>query len=221
MDTEPRGPGRYVLWMVNEDAAYREVAARREIVADEPGAGGKLAAALEGWVAAFDRAIEESGDFAASVATMTADGCFDVRAVVERWVLANPSGTATVVQQPPAAPEPIVPAEPVPEPALERGPERVADEVRAAPRPDADSSPDVAYFHSLLQGGIERAQIDEAFPGFRQVIDEAVSQHAASAPILSDVPPKPSRADLNDEIRGLLQQLQESGKRDRRRWRRA
>jgi hypothetical protein len=82
------------------------------------------------------------------------------------------------------------------------------------------SSPDIAYFRSLLQGGIERAQIDEAFPGFRLVIDEAVGQHEeAAGPILSEVPSAPSREDLNDEIRGMRQRLQASAARGRRRWR--
>ena len=82
------------------------------------------------------------------------------------------------------------------------------------------SSPDVAYFHSLLQGGIERAEIYEAFPGFRFVIEEAIGQHeAASAPILSDAPTGPSRQDLNDEIRGIRQELQATRKPERRRWR--
>jgi hypothetical protein len=76
------------------------------------------------------------------------------------------------------------------------------------------ASPDIAYFRSLLQGGIERAQIDEAFPAFRLVIDQAVGQcEAAEAPILSDVPPVPSREDLNEEIRGMRQELQASGAR--------
>jgi hypothetical protein len=83
----------------------------------------------------------------------------------------------------------------------------------------ATSSPDVAYFHSLLQGGIERAQIDEAFPGSRLVIDEAVGQYEDAAAILSDASPGPSREDLNDEIRGMRQKLQASGTRGRRRWR--
>ena len=59
-----------------------------------------------------------------------------------------------------------------------------------------------------MQGGIERAQIDEAFPGFELVIDEAVAQYEAEAPILSDVPQGPTREDLNDEIRGMRQELQ-------------
>jgi hypothetical protein len=50
------------------------------------------------------------------------------------------------------------------------------------------------------------------------VIDEAVGQYEAAAPILSDVPPAPSREDLNGEIRGMRQKLQEST-RGRRRWR--
>ena len=87
-------------------------------------------------------------------------------------------------------------------------------------RRHAGSSPDVAYFHSLLQGGIERAEIYEAFPGFRFVIEEAIGQHEAAAPILSDAPTGPSRQDLNDEIRGIRQELQATRKPERRRWRR-
>jgi hypothetical protein len=181
-------------------------------------------AALDGWVAAFDREIQQNGDFATSVAAMTAHGCFDVRAVVERWMLANPTGNATVAPVQPAVKEPLplrlVPEEaPAPEEtAAPREPAVTAE--RTSPRPEGVSSPDIAYFRSLLQGGIERAQIDEAFPGFRLVIDEAVGQHEeAAGPILSDVPPPPSREDLNEEIRGMRQRLQASAARGRRRWR--
>jgi hypothetical protein len=181
-------------------------------------------AALDGWVAAFDREIQQNGDFATSVAAMTAHGCFDVRAVVERWMLANPTGNATVAPVQPAVKEPLplrlVPEEaPAPEEtAAPREPAVTAE--RTSPRPEGVSSPDIAYFRSLLQGGIERAQIDEAFPGFRLVIDEAVGQHEeAAGPILSEVPSAPSREDLNDEIRGMRQRLQASAARGRRRWR--
>ena len=180
-------------------------------------------AALDGWVAAFDREMEQGGDFATSIAAMTAHGCFDVRAVAERWILANPTGTVTLVPLQPALEEPAAlehaPEEipPLEEAAAPRKP--VVDAERTSPRLEAALSPDIAYFHSLLQGGIERAQIDEAFPGFRLVIDEAVGQYEAAAPILSDVPPGPSREDLNDEIRGMRQELQASGARGRRRWR--
>ena len=120
--------------------------------------------------------------------------------------------------------------EPAPaEPEIEEIPELEAvapqpataeDAGRTSRAPGAASSPDIAYFRSLLQGGIERAQIDEAFPGFRLVIDEAVEQHESGAePILSDVPPPPTREDLNDEIRGMREKLQSSAKRRRRRWR--
>ena len=61
----------------------------------------KRSAALDGWVAAFDREMEQSGDFATSVAAMTEHGCFDVRAVVERWILANPTGTRALAPSPP------------------------------------------------------------------------------------------------------------------------
>jgi hypothetical protein len=107
-------------------------------------------------------------------------------------------------------------------PALEEGAalrEPALDAERTPPRPEAASTPDIAYFHSLLKGGIGRAQIDEAFPGFRLVIDEAVGQYEAAAPILSDVSPAPTQEDLNDEIRGMRQELLASGKRGRRRWR--
>jgi hypothetical protein len=205
----------------------------------EPERDRERSAALDGWVAAFDREIEKTGDFAKSIAAMTEHGCFDVRAVVERWVIANPTGTVIpaqveaepqepvplrlVVDEPPAVEEATAP----PEPSLDveaSAADASAVELdvdRMSRRPGAASSPDIAYFHSLLQGGIERAQIDEAFPGFRLVIDEAVSQHeAATGPILRDDPTAPaSREDLNDEIRGMRRKLQESATRGRRRWR--
>jgi hypothetical protein len=189
----------------------------------EPAGDIERSAALDGWVAAFDREMEQSGDFATSVAAMTAHGCFDVRAVVERWILANPTGNVTLAQLQPALQEPV-PLRPVLEetPALDEAAaarEPALDAGPTSPRPEAASSPDIAYFRSLLQGGIERAQIDEAFPGFRLVIDEAVGQCEAAAPIPSDVPPAPSREDLNDEIRGMRQELQASRTRGRRRWR--
>jgi hypothetical protein len=190
----------------------------------EPAGVRERSVALDGWVAAFDREMEQSGDFATSIAVMTAHGCFDVRAVVERWILANPTGYVTVGQLQPALQE-AVPLPPVLEeaPALEEAaaPREPALAVEPTlPRPEAASSPDIAYFRSLLQGGIERTQIDEAFPRLRLVIDEAVGQQqAAAAPILSDVPPGPSREDLNDEIRGVRQELQASRTRGRRRWR--
>ena len=185
---------------------------------EEPMGESERSAALDGWVAAFDREMEQSGDFATSIAAMTAHGCFDVRAVVERWVLANPTGSVTLAQLQPALQEPV----PEETPALEevaapREPALGAEQT--SPRPEAASSPDIAYFHSLLQGGIERLQLDEAFPGFRLVIDEAVGQYEAAAPILSDVLPGPSREDLDGEIRGIRQELQASGTRGWRRWR--
>ena len=210
---------------------------------DEPVGDSARSAALDGWVAAFEREIEQTGDFASSVGAMTAHGCFDVQAVVERWILANPTRTMTLAPVQPAPREsaplrlvradelvldedPAVEAELVleEEPALveEVAPrlEQALDPELASRKPGAGSSPDIAYFRSLLQGGIERAQIDEAFPGFRLVIDEAVSLHeSAEEPILSDVPAPPTREDLNDEIRGMRQKLQESAKRGRRRWR--
>jgi hypothetical protein len=181
-------------------------------------------AALDGWVAAFDREMEQSGDFTKSVAAMRAHGCFDVRAAVERWILANPHDTVTLVRPHPALQEPV-PLRPVlvEVAALEEAGaprEPAVHEERTGPRPEVESSPDIAYFHSLLRGGIERAQIYEAFPGFRLAIDEAVGQYGASAPILSDIPRAPSRADLNDEIRGMRQEFEASRKRERRRWRR-
>jgi hypothetical protein len=193
--------------------------ASRMTFEDEPAGDRERSAALEGWVAAFALEMEQSGDFAASVAAMRAHGCFDVRMVVERWILANPTGDRTLAPVQPALQEPA-PLHLVPEetPALEEAAAPL-DAERTSPRPGAAWSPDVAYFHSLLQGGIERAQIDEAFPGFRLEIDEAVGQHAAAATILSEVPPAPSREDLNDEIRGMRKKLQESATRGRRRWR--
>ena len=179
-------------------------------------------AALDGGVAAFDREMEESGDFATSVAAMTAHGCFDVRAVAERWVLANPVGDVVFAPVPPEQ-------EPVPEEPVLAEPPAPVDVV--APRQQepggepplsrrrAAATPDIAYFHSLLQGGIERAHLEEAFPGFELVIAEAVGQHEAAAPILSSVPKGPTREDLNGEIREIRQDLQGSGTHRRRRWR--
>src|SRR5258705_7150157 len=177
---------------------------RMTLEEERPG-DSERSAALDGWVAAFEREIEQSGDFAKSIAAMTAHGCFDVRAVVERWILANPTGTAPLEQMQPALQEPV-PLRLVLEeaPALEEGAalrEPPLAPERAAPRPGAASTPHIAYFHSLLKGGIERAQIDEAFPGFRLVIDEAVGQYEAAAPILSDVSPAPPPEDFNDNIR--------------------
>jgi hypothetical protein len=198
-------------------------AAGRMTVEAEPVGDGDRSAALDGWVTAFDRELEQNGDFATSVAAMRTHGCFDVRAVVERWVRANPGADvrlaeAPVLQEP--APLRLVPDQ---GPALEEAAsplEPALEPPRTSRKPGAESSPDIAYFRSLLQGGIERAQIDEAFPGFRLVIDEAVGLHElASEPILSDIPPPPSREDLNDEIRGMRQKLQASATRGRRRWR--
>jgi hypothetical protein len=189
-------------------------------------------AALDGWVESFDREMEQSGDFAKSVAAMRTHGCFDVRAVAERWLLANPTGAVMVVQVQPEVQEPVplllaVGDPPAPDETSDEAraevpvpQEPVVDPERTSRRPEAASSPDVAYFHSLLHGGIERAEIDEAFPGFQLVIDEAVGQYeAGTAPILSDIPAPPSREDLNDEIRGMRQKLQASATRGRRRWR--
>jgi hypothetical protein len=188
----------------------------------EPAGDDERSAALDGWVAAFDREMVESGDFATSVAVMTTHGCFDVRAVVERWILANPSGDVTLVQMQPAYQEPVmlrlVPEEaPAPEDAAR--PESAPEAERMPVLPVPASSPDIAYFHSLLEGGIERAQIYEAFPAFRLAIDEAFSKWEAAVPILPDVPMGPTREDLNDEIRVIRQELQTPGKRGRRRWR--
>jgi hypothetical protein len=190
----------------------------RMMLEDEPAGDSERSAALDGWVAAFEREIEQSGDFAKSIAAIKAHGCFDVRAVVERWILANPTGNVTRAQVQPAPQEPVLRLVPEEAPALEEAAAPPEPVVNASPRPEAASSPDVAYFRSLLQGGIERAQIDEAFPGFRLVIDEAVGQ-SETAPILSDVPAAPSREDLNDEIRSMRQKLQGSATRGRRRWR--
>ena len=70
-----------------------------------------------------------------------------------------------------------------------------------------------------MQGGIDRGQIYEAFPAFRLVIDAAVVQYEADAPILSEVPAGPSREQLDDEIRRTRQELEASTNRPRRRWR--
>ena len=175
--------------------------------AEEPAGESERSTALAGWVVAFDREMVQGGDFATSVAAMSAHGCFDVRAVAERWILANPTGTMPLVQVEPALQEPVPGPLCWKKPRHSKTPKRPASRLWTTsrrcrgPRPDRlRTSP---YFHSLLQGGIERAQLYEAFPGFRLAIDEAVGQHEAAAPILSDVPPSPTREDLNDEIRGI------------------
>ena len=181
------------------------------------------AAALEAWAAAFDREMVQSGDFAGTVAVMSANGCFDVRGVVERWILTNPT-SAPIVAAPAADPWETV----LPQAAFEEAPE--LEEVPSDREPESDSeptplravddlSPDIAHFHSLLQGGIERGQIYDAFPASRLVIDEAVAQYEASAPILSEAQTGPSREDLDDEMRRIRHDLAESQKRPRRRWR--
>jgi hypothetical protein len=181
------------------------------------------AAALEAWAAAFDREMVQSGDFAGTVAVMSANGCFDVRGVVERWILTNPT-EPLIVPPPPADPWESVPpqAELEEAPALEEvaPPREPASDAEPTPlRPVDDFSPDIAHFHSLLQGGIDREQIYEAFPASRLVIDEAVVQYEAAAPILSEAQTGPSREDLDDEMRRIRQDLAESQKRPRRRWR--
>jgi hypothetical protein len=206
-----------------------ESAASRQTLAERPSPDDGRSSALDGWVAAFGREMEESGDFASSIAVIAAHGCFDVRAVAERWMMVQGTGTPFIapVQSEPAGPTSVEPAPAEPELAeaaeLEAPsplPAPPEDEERTSRAPGAASSPDIAYFRSLLQGGIERVQIDEAFPGFRLVIDEAVEQHkSGTEPILSDVPPPPTREDLNDEIRGMREKLQSSAKRGRRRWR--
>src|SRR3954453_16043131 len=113
----------------------------------EPAGEIEVSAALDGWVVAFDREMEQNGDFATSVAAMTAHGCFDVRGVVERWILANPSDARTVTPLPavPAEPEPPeAPPQDVPaleEPETPPGP--LPDQQPMSPRPEAGSSPDV------------------------------------------------------------------------------
>jgi hypothetical protein len=221
MDTEP--PVRRRCLLDGEGRLCIPKDGSRMTFEEEPVGDSERSAALDGWVAAFDRELELSGDFATSVAAMTAHGCFDVRTVVERWILANPTENVTGAQLQPALQEPaplrlVLEEALIPEEA-EAPPEPAVVERRQSERREAGSSPDIAYFHSLLQGGIERAQIDEAFPAFRLVIDEAVGQYEAEAPILSDAAAAPSREDLNDEIRGMRQDLQASGKRGRRRWR--
>jgi len=243
---------------------------------DESQQDRERAEAIDAWAAAFDRELAQTGDFAAAVATMAAHGCFDLRAVVERWVISNPTGDVVVAYARPAVQEPVddlavaymapvvqhvtaaenatfaepvvheperhvvvlpveepvpdfAPAEPVPpegaehvelaevEEAGAEEPEADAEDIEQ--RPVVESSPDIAHFHSLLQGGIDREQIYEAFPAFRFVIDEAFVQYQADAPILSEVPAAPTREDLDDEIRRTRQELMDSKKRSRRRWR--
>ena len=189
---------------------------------DEPQGDHERSAAVDGWVTAFDREMMQSGDFATAVAAMSAHGCFDVRAVAERWILTNPTGEVAVAPLQPEPPE-RVPLHLVPEEAPVLEETRVPREPAATTdgsslKPLIASSADIAHFHSLLHGGIDPAQIYEAFPGFRLVIDEAIVQYAAAAPILSKAATGPSRADLDDEIRRTRQELVD-GQRPRRRWR--
>src|SRR3954454_18972509 len=87
-------------------------------------AEGELSAALDGWVAAFDREMEQTGDFAMSVGAMTAHGCFDVRTVVERWVLTNPMSDVIFMKSQPAEQDPELELlELAPEPQPEEAPE--------------------------------------------------------------------------------------------------
>lgn len=241
------------------------------ILHDESQQDRERAEAIEAWVAAFGRELAQTGDFAAAVATMAAHGCFDLRAVVERWVMSNPTGDVVVAYARPVVQEPVdddlavaymepvvqhatdganvtcvepiahesaghpmvLPVdEPIPDfvPPDPAPPEDAAgDEVSEVEEPEADaeaveqrpvveSSPDIAHFHSLLQGGIDREQIYEAFPAFRFVIDEAFVLYQADAPILSEAPAAPTREDLDDEIRRTRQELMDS-KKPRRRWR--
>jgi hypothetical protein len=192
---------------------------------DEPPHDHERSAAVDAWVGAFAAEMAQSGDFAASVRTMSENGCFDVRAVVERWLLANPAADVAVprpqllaeepvrlqavLREAPALEEPFAPDEPASAPV----------QAEAVPLNPLEASPDIAHFHSLLQGGIDRVQIYEAFPAFRLVIDAAVVQYEADAPILSEVPAGPSREQLDDEIRRTRQELEASTNRPRRRWR--
>ena len=117
----------------------------RMMLEDERASDSERSAALDGWVAAFEREIEQSGDFATSIAAMTAHGCFDVRAVVERWILANPTGNVTLEQMQPALQEPV-PLRLVLEeaPAVDEGAalrEPALDAERTSPRPEAASTP--------------------------------------------------------------------------------
>jgi hypothetical protein len=191
--------------------------------ADDDPQKDERATAVEAWVASFDHELEQSGNFAAAVAAMAAHGCFDVRAVVERWILANPTAAAPVMRPRlvPEEPRRLLPLleeefapEEVPEP--EQTVVRLQPVATGAP---LEASPDIAHFHSLLQGGIDRAQIYEAFPAFRHVIDAAVVQYEAAAPILSEAARGPSREELDDEVRSVRQELEASAKRPRRRWR--
>ena len=192
------------------------------VVDDEPQGDRERSEAVDAWVTAFDREIAQRGDFAASVAAISAHGCFDVRAVAERWILANPNGDVAVAPRSVAAESPPFEPAPLEAPPLEDAPDRQEPAAQTdgnALKPVIASSADIAHFHSLLHGGIDRAQIYEAFPGFRMVIDEAIVQYEAAAPILSKAATGPSRADLDDEIRRTRQELVDSGQRPRRRWR--
>ena len=125
-------------------------------------------AALEAWAAAFDREMVQSGDFAGTVAVMSANGCFDVRGVVERWILTNP--TDALIVAPPAADswETVLPQAAFEEaPELEEVPlgsgTGIGFGADAAHGPSTTSLRTSLDFHSLLQGGIERGQIYDAF----------------------------------------------------------
>ena len=201
------------------DVAHRDFRKVQSRMHDESQGDRERSEAVEAWVAAFDDEMEASGNFAAAVAVMAEHGCFDVRAVVESWVLANPlaasGGPRLLPEEPPLLHavelESLTFDEPVPELDAE-----AAEEI-PAPVLVSGTAPDVAHFHSLLQGGIDRAQIYEAFPAFRLVIDEAIVQYEADAPVLSGM--APSRDELNDEMRRMRQELVDSGQRKRRRWR--
>ena len=120
-------------------------------LAEEPVGDEERSLALAGWVAAFDREMVQSGDFAGTVAVMSANGCFDVRGVVERWILTNPT-SAPIVAAPAADPWETV----LPQAAFEEAPE--LEEVPSDREPEPtplravdDLSPDIAHFlrHSV------------------------------------------------------------------------
>ena len=167
MDTER--PGRRRCLLDGERRLSIPKVASRMTFEQQPAGEIDRSAALDGWVAAFDREMEQSGDFATSVAAMTAHGCFDVRAVVERWILANPTGNVTVAQLQPAVQEPaprVLVLEEAPVVEVAAAPrERALDAVPASPRPEVASSPDIGVLPQFAPGR-NRARADRrGLPG--------------------------------------------------------
>src|SRR5436305_8915300 len=117
--------------------------------ADEESQQHERATAIEAWVASFQHELDQSGNFAASVAAMATHGCFDVRAVVERWILANPTADAPVarprlVPEEPGGPLAVLDDEPVLEAVSEPAGGAVQLE-QVAPGAPLEASPALAH----------------------------------------------------------------------------